>query len=121
MPLLVLPLLPIRCLVSAPPFSIVLDILIGVALGFHLAALISFELRLGQTDIRNTGIITSLVLIFFFTTVLLVIVLYVVSGNCAAILDYFKGAWARTVEAYKITLEWLRTGVLPALRGFFGG
>jgi len=121
LPLLVLPLLPVRCFVSAPPFSVVLDILLGVALGFHLGALVSSELRLRQSDLRNVGIIVSLVWIFLFSIVLLVIVLYVVSGDCAAILDYFKNGWTRTVDAYKITLEWLRTSVIPALRGFFGG
>lgn len=52
--------------------------------------------------------------------VFLVVILGIVTGNCTGILDYFKNAWDRTVEAYGAALEFLQTGVIPAISEWLG-
>jgi hypothetical protein len=47
--------------------------------------------------------------------VFLVVILGIVTGNYTGILDYFKNAFDRTVEAYKAVFEFLGTRLIPAI------
>jgi hypothetical protein len=113
LPLFTLPLLLIKPFVP-PPFDEVANFLIGFTLAFHYASLIAWEFRLSQDDFTSTGVIFSVVVTIFLNIVFLVVILGIVTGNCTGIVDYFKNAFDRTVEAYSAAIEFLQTRVIPA-------
>ena len=114
LPLFTLPFLLIKPFLPSP-FDQVANFLIGFTLAFHYASLLVWEFRPSQPDFRSTGVIFSMVVTAFLNIVFLVVILGIVTGNYTGILDYFKNAFDRTVEAYLSALELLGTGVLPAI------
>ena len=119
-----LPLFTLPFLLAKPflpsPFDEIANFLIGFTLALHYASLIAWEFRPSQPDFRTTGVIFSIVVTLFLNVVLLVVILAIVTGNYAGILDYFKNGWDRTVEAYGAALEFLQTGVIPAISEWLG-
>jgi hypothetical protein len=99
------------------PIDVVTDFLIGFTLACHYTMLIR-QFHLKQTDITDTGVIFSIVMTFFLNLIFLIIIIAVVVENYAGILDYLKNSYDRTVEAYKVAIEFLRTRVIPAIQGF---
>lgn len=119
LPLFTLPFLLIKPFLP-PPFDQVANFLIGFTLAFHYASLIAWEFRPSQPDFRSTGVIFSIVVTIFLNIVFLVVILGIVTGNYTGILDYFKNGFDRTVEAYKAVIEFLLTGVIPAISEWLG-
>jgi hypothetical protein len=127
-PLLTIPFLLLKALaalafqllkVPFPAFlGVIFDLLIGATLGFHYASLVR-EFRPSQPDIKKTGLIFSIVTVFCFNVVFLVLTLAVVTGSYAGLVEYFKSAFVRTVDAYKWAYEFLRTNVPPFLEKLY--
>jgi hypothetical protein len=119
LPLFTLPFLLINPFLP-PPFDQIANFLIGFTLALHYASLIAWEFRFSQTDFTNTGVIFSVVITIFLNIVVLVLILGIVTGNYTGLVDYFKNAYDRTGEAYTAALEFLQTGVIPAISEWLG-
>jgi len=105
LPVFVLPLLVIKPLVI-PQFRGAMNVLIGVATGFHYARLFR-EFRWSQTDIRETGLIVSLCLTAVLNVMFLVIILCAVLDRYSSMLDYFENSLVRTPKFYVDAWRWL--------------
>jgi len=105
LPVFVLPLLIVKLLV-VPRFHGVMNVLIGVATGFHYARLLR-EFRWRQTDIQKAGLIASLCLTAVLNAVFLVIILCAVLDRYSSILDYFENSFVRTPKFYVEAWRWL--------------
>ena len=108
-PLLTLPLLPLRFFVQAQVRDIV-DGLIGFTFAFHLAAFdLEFRQRkwgLGQTDITHTGCIASYTLIAFGNLFMLTLIKLALHAQLPAS-ETWGHLLARTGEAYTLSIAWL--------------
>jgi hypothetical protein len=114
LPLATLPLLLIKPLIS-DTFNNALNFAIGLALAFHYGGLVQ-DFHFKQTDLKDKGIVFSIIVIFVFNVVWLVIILSVVTGSYSSILVYFENVFARTQALYALILEGLRTGEFPTLK-----
>jgi hypothetical protein len=124
LPLLMVPFLILKALaalalsllnVSLPTvLAAALDLLIGATLMFHYVCTLK-EFSSFQSDIKQTGVIASLVGVFFLNFVFLVLAMTVVTGSYAQLLDDAKTALAAAVDTYRAALEFLMIRLLPGL------
>ena len=105
LPILTIPLLLIHPFVplSLTPF---IDVLIGVTMGFHYAALAK-EFHLEQTDIQKQTLPFSVVITLLFNTIILVLVISVVADDLRLTLDYLREAFARSYGYYSVIAAWI--------------
>jgi hypothetical protein len=113
LPLLFLPLLVLSALTS-PPVKHGIDFATGLVLGFHIVALVRFELRFWQPDIKGVGLLFSFCVITAANALLLVLILGIASGEFEILVDYFYDTYERTIEFYvaagemgSALIEWL--------------
>jgi hypothetical protein len=116
LPIFTIPLLLLKPILISP-IDKVLDFFIGFTLASHYVSVIR-DFHLGQSDITKTGVIFSIVMTLFLNLIFLAIIMTVVVENYAGILDYFKNSFDRTIEAYKTSIEFLRTKTIPAIQDF---
>ena len=125
LPLLTIPLLLFKAL-AALVFSllqmplpawlaIVLDLLIGLTLVFHYITSLR-EFRLSQPDIKETGLLPSIVGVLFTSFIFLVLSVTVVVGSYAEFLDFLKASLATTVDTYAAVFGFVKTHLLPFLQ-----
>ncbi len=101
--------------VSFPRFlAVILDLLIGATLMFHLVCTFQ-EFRLSQPDIKRTGRIASIVAVLFLSFMFVLLSVAVVTGSYAELVDYGKAALATTQDTYQAVLDFAQTRVLPML------
>jgi hypothetical protein len=124
LPLLTLPPLLVKAL-AAPAFSrlgidfptllaLVLDVLIGGSLAFHMVTTCK-EMRPAQSDLREVGLLNSLVAVLLLNLMFLVLIIAVVTGSYEAYWAYVKDAAGATVGAYQAAYASLTERLLPAL------
>jgi hypothetical protein len=111
LPLLTLPLLLLRVLVP-PPFVPIVNLLIGITMGFHYAHHLP-AIVVNPDDFGNAGgWFFSTVLVILANVIVLVIVLSFVIGELAAIGAFFRVAWDRTLENYRAVIRtWQESGI----------
>jgi hypothetical protein len=97
-----------------PVLGIVLDFLIGATLVIHLATTAK-EFRFSQPDIKNSGLIVSLVTVFFISFMFLVLSIAVVTESYAEYWNYVKTAFAAGLDIYRASFEWIKTAVPQAI------
>lgn len=124
LPLLAVPLLLLKAAVDlvfsllkaplSPYVAVVLNLLIGGALVFHLMCTVK-EYGTFQTDIKKTGIIASLVGVLFLNIMFVILCVAVVTGSYAEFWAAIKAAIGTSVEAYKTVFEFSKTHLLPGL------
>ena len=127
LPLLTIPFLLIRALVSfvyswrdAPlPIFLAgpLDLLIGATWMFHLVCTLK-EFRPSQPDIKETGMLASFIAVLFLNVVVVVLIVAVVTGSYTEFLDAIKAIPPATVAAYQAVLGFSKTRVLPIVEGW---
>lgn len=115
-PLLTIPLLPLRfCVLSW--VREVLDFLIGFTLGFHYTSLMDELLGqrfgLGQTDITETGVISSYVVIGFFNLLSLATVKAVLHNDWPTG-GQLRSTLVRSWDWYMLILQELRRYILKS-------
>lgn len=124
LPLLALLPLLLRAL-AAPAFSwlgldlpnflaVVLDLLIGATLTFHIVTTCK-EFRPAQPDIKKVGLITSIVAVLSLNLMFLVFSIAAVTGSCAEWWVYVKDAATATVGAYQAAYIFLTERLLPGV------
>ncbi len=103
LPVFVLPLLLVK-LVVTPQAHGIINTLIGITTGFHLASLLKEFKPSRQTDIQNTGLLVSICVTFFLNVVFLVIIV-------AGVINDYPSAWAcvtnsraRIADAYRAAI-----------------
>jgi hypothetical protein len=109
LPLLTIPFLlvePFAAYVSATA-KIVVDLLIGLTLGFHYV-LTAEQFSFRQTDLQAAGFLVAIGLTFTMLLIWLVIILAVVLDQYANILALFVNAFAQAPEYYRTFSAWLQ-------------
>jgi hypothetical protein len=102
-PSFTIPLLIIRLFVSSPIHKVI-DFLIGFTLAFHYISLKN-EFGLKQDDIKEMGLMFSIVVTCILNIVFLIVIVCIVSDNCSSILNYFENSFVRALESYKIIYQ----------------
>ena len=102
-PTFTIPLLIVRLIVSYPIHKVI-DLLIGLTLAFHYVS-VKNEFGLKQRDIRDTGLMFSIVVTCILNIIFLVVIVCIVSGNHSNLLNYFENSFVRALESYKIIYQ----------------
>lgn len=105
LPVLTLPLLMMRPFVTFSVLSVV-DVLIGISLGFHYYGLLEeFEAR--QPDIQENTLPFSFLVVFLFNVWVLILVSAVVLEDFTFLMTYVQRSFDASVEAYRIVIGWM--------------
>ena len=112
LPILTIPLLVVRYFVPDAGIPAV-DMLIGITLGFHYAALAKEFSRI-QPDIKKQTLPFSVAITTLFNVVILVLVISVVVDNIRLTFDYLREAFARSFGYYSVIAAWIGGLGIPA-------
>lgn len=109
-PLLALPFLLAKPVISHLDATInhVVDLLIGLTLGFHYVLHVT-KFRFSQQDLKSVGPIVSIGLTHTLILIFLVIIVAVVLGEYDSLLNFFTDTLARSPEYYRTALAWLQS------------
>jgi hypothetical protein len=97
--------------------AVILDLLIGATLMFHLLCTVQ-EFRLSQPDIKRSGRIASIIAVLFLSFMFVLLSVAVVTESYTDLVDYGKAALATTQDAYQAVLDFAQTHVLPMVEGW---
>ncbi len=103
LPVFVLPLLLVKLVVIPQAYGIV-NTLIGITTGFHLASLIKEFRPSIQEDIQNTGLLVSICVTFFLNVVFLVIIVAGVINDYPSAWACVTNSFARITESYQAAI-----------------
>jgi hypothetical protein len=123
LPLLTLPLLLVKALaalgfsqfgIDSPTLlALALDLLIGASLAFHLATTLKEFRPSKQDDIKEVGLIPSLVGVLFLNVIFVVLSIAVVTGSYEELWASVKTAATGTLNAYQAAYVFLTERLLP--------
>ena len=104
LPLLTLPFLLAKLLVT-PPLAQVVDLLIGITMGFYYMDLLA-GFGKSPTDFPGAGgMVFSAVVIVLANAIVLAIVLSFVSTDYPGILEYLRASWLRSLGHYNTMIQ----------------
>ena len=86
----------------------VLDLLVGIALGFHYAAHVK-QFGFRQTDLKSTGLVVSIGLTYTLVLIILVITVAVVLGDYGRIPDFVTNSFSHAPDHYRSAGSWLQS------------
>jgi hypothetical protein len=95
-------------LLMYPQYTLLFNFMIGFSFIFFILNMFS-TLHLNQTDIRDSGIIFSIVFIIFFNIFFLGLILYVIKGDFSTVIGYITGGLNESISAIKYVYYYFLT------------